>query len=264
MPKPVIEADEIRRIILTQAKRAHVGHIGSALSIADIIAALYGRVLRVEDPADPQRDRFALSKGHAALALYAALHLKGFISAAELDSYCNEGTLLGVHPEHQVKGIDFTTGSLGHGLSYAAGAVLAARLDGSPRKSYALLSDAECNEGSIWEAAMFAAHHRLDNLTAIIDCNGQQALGKTAEVLDLTPLAARWASFGWQVYNVDGHDGAALDAAFSTPAAAPKAIVARTLAGKGVSFMEGQIKWHYLPMSDGEYEQAMAQIAGAP
>ena len=111
---------------------------------------------------------------------------------------------------------------------------------------------------------MFAAHHRLDNLTAIIDCNGQQALGKTAEVLDLSPMAARWASFGWQVYNVDGHDGAALDAAFSAPAAAPKAIVARTLAGKGVSFMEGQIKWHYLPMSDGEYEQAMAQIAGAP
>src|SRR5438128_261677 len=157
----------IRRIVLAQSRRAHVGHIGSALSVADIVAALYAGALRLGSPSDPTRDRFVLSKGHAVLAVYAALHLRGWLSAEALDTYCADGSLLGVHPEHQLEGIEFSSGSLGHGLSIAVGSALAARLTGSDRRTYALLSDAECNEGSIWEAVMFAAHHRIGRLTAI-------------------------------------------------------------------------------------------------
>ena len=149
--------------------RAHVGHIGSSLAIAEIVALLYSRLLAGQDPTAADRDRVILSKGHAALALYAGLHLAGHLSAAELDTYCADDSLLGVHPEHQLKGIDFSTGSLGHGLSIAAGAALAGRIQGSKRRAFAILSDAECDEGSIWEAAMFAAHHRLSRLVAIID-----------------------------------------------------------------------------------------------
>ena len=260
-----IYPQHIRRIILDQSKRANVGHIGSALSVADIVAALYGGVLRIADPDDPDRDRFVLSKGHAALAVYAALHLRGWLSAADLDTYCGDASLLGVHPERSLRGVDFSTGSLGQGLSLGAGAALAARLQGSDRHVFVLLSDAECNEGSTWEAIMFAAHHRLANLVAILDLNGQQALGYTRDVLDLAPMAERWAAFGWDVHRVDGHDVAGLTetvAALDTRVGPPHVLVARTTFGKGVSYMEGQIKWHYLPMSDGEYQQALAEIGG--
>src|SRR3954447_3688128 len=201
---------QMRWIILDQARRANVGHIGSALSIVEILTALYGDALNVSQPHDPERDRFILSKGHAALALYAVLYLKGWLTAADLETYCGDGSLLGVHPEHQLCGVDFSTGSLGHGLSLGAGAALAARLQGSSRRSFVLVSDAECNEGSLWEAVMFAAHNRLANLTAIVDPNGQQALGYTREVLDLEPLAARFEAFGWDAVEVDGHDVDAL------------------------------------------------------
>jgi transketolase len=254
---------EIRRIVLEQSKRAHVGHIGCALSVADIIAGLYGGILRVPDPADRDRDRFILSKGHAALALYAALFLKGWIDGEALDSFCGDGSLLGVHPECALRGVDFSTGSLGHGLSMGLGAALAARMQGSTRRVFVLISDAECNEGSTWEAIMFAAHHRLSNLTAIIDLNGQQALGYTKDVLNLTDMPARWRAFGWDVREIDGHDMAALTEALgerSGAALPPRVIIARTVFGKGVSFMENQIKWHYWPMSDGEYEEAMREI----
>jgi transketolase len=251
----------IRRLIVEQSKRAKVGHIGSALSVAEIVAALYGRVLEIADPADPDRDRFILSKGHAALALYAALHLKGWLSSRELDSYCADGSLLGTHPEHALRGVDFSTGSLGHGLSMGAGAALAARLQGSARRVFVLVSDAECNEGSLWEAVMFAAHHRLANLIAVVDQNGQQALDYTAEVLDLKPLAARFGAFGWDTAEVDGHDVAALARALGGGASgAPRVVIARTVFGKGVSYMENQIKWHYWPMSDEEYRQALSEI----
>ncbi|MDQ4149977.1 MAG: transketolase, partial [Actinomycetota bacterium] len=178
-------ARTIRRIVLECSRRANVGHIGSALSVADIVAAAYGAILQIPHPADPDRDRFVLSKGHAALSLYAALSCRGWVSEEQLESYCGDGTLLGVHPERAVAGIDFSTGSLGHGLGYGAGAALAARMSGSSRRVYVLLSDAECNEGSMWESVMFAAHHRLSNLVAIVDANGQQALGYTVDVLDL-------------------------------------------------------------------------------
>jgi transketolase len=256
-------AQQIRKIILEQSKRAHVGHIGCALSVADIVAYLYGEALRVNNPDDPERDRFILSKGHSALALYAALFLKGWMERSTLDSFHSDGTLLGVHPEHALRGVDFSTGSLGHGLSIAAGAALAARLQGSARRIFVLLSDAECNEGSTWEAIMFAAHHRLSNLTAIIDLNGQQALGYTKDILDLSGMAERWRSFGWDAREVDGHNVAALREALeaqSLQPSAPRVVIARTVFGKGVSFMQNQIKWHYLPMSDEEYAQALQDI----
>lgn len=261
-----MRSQRIRRIILEQSKRANVGHIGSALSIADIIAALYGGILHIPDPDDPDRDRFVLSKGHAALALYAALFLKGWISEASLNSYCGDASLLGVHPEHALRGVDFCTGSLGHGLPIGAGAALAARLQESPRRVFVLLSDAECNEGSLWEAVMFGAHHRLANLIAIIDLNGQQALGYTDQVLSLSPMAERWRAFGWDVHEVDGHSVADIErtvGGLATNDGRPHVLVARTTFGKGVSYMENQIKWHYWPMSDAEYAQALAEIGAA-
>ncbi|MFL5327672.1 MAG: transketolase [Gemmataceae bacterium] len=259
-----ITGRQIRQIVLEQSHRARVGHIGSALSVADIIAALYGQVLRIDHPDDPQRDRFVLSKGHAALALYAALHLRGWLSAEELTTYCADGSLLGVHPEHNLTGVDFSTGSLGQGLPFAAGAALAAQLTGARRRVFALVSDAECNEGSLWEAVMFSAHHKLDNLTAVVDLNGQQALGYTKDVLDLSPLAERWQVMGWDVCEVDGHDVDAITVAAESPRAGrPRVLIAKTTFGKGVSFMESQIKWHYWPMSEAEYHSAMREIGAA-
>lgn len=256
----------IRRIIIEQSHRVHVGHIGCALSVADLIAALYGGVLRIDDPDDAERDRFVMSKGHAALALYAALHLKGWLSQRQLDTFCADGTLLGVHPEEALTGVDFATGSLGHGLSIAAGSALAARLQGSRRRAFALLSDAECNEGSVWEAAMFSAHHRLSNLVAVIDLNGQQALGHTKDVLDLSPLANRWREFGWNVIEEDAVESGASERIaarlneIDTSTALPSILIAKTRFGKGVSFMEDRVKWHYWPMSDDEYTQALLEL----
>lgn len=258
-----ISSRQIRRIIIEQSKRANVGHIGSALSIADIIAALYANVLHIPNPEDPDRDRFVLSKGHAVLAVYAALFIKGWITEEQLNTYCADGSLLGVHPEHALKGVDFSTGSLGHGLSIGAGAALAARLQQSTRRVFVLVSDAECNEGSLWEAIMFAAHRRLSNLIAIIDLNGQQALGYTHQVLDLSPMAERWKAFGWDVQNVDGHNLIQIMetiANFDTICGPPHVLIAHTVFGKGVSYMENQIKWHYLPMSDVEYQRALGEI----
>jgi transketolase len=253
----------IRRIVIQQSKRAGVGHIGSALSVADIVAALYGGVLRVPSAGAADRDRFVLGKGHAVLAVYAAMALRGWLGQADLDTYCADGSLLGVHPDRELPGVDFSTGSLGFGLPVGVGATLAARLAGSDRRVFVLVSDAECNEGSVWEAIMFAAHHRLGRLTAIVDLNGQQALGKTADVLSLAPLVERWRSFGWDATEIDGHDGAALRARLDAPTSAegpPRVLVARTTFGKGVSYMEHQLKWHYWPMSDDEYRQALSEL----
>ena len=254
---------QIRKIILEQAWRANVGHIGSALSIADIIAALYFEVMRISAPDDPDRDRFILSKGHAALALYAAFFLKNWMSAELLDTYCRDDTLLGVHPERLLPGVDFGTGSLGMGISYAVGAALAARLQKSKRRVFVLISDAECNEGIVWEAAMFAAHHRLSNLYVVIDLNGQQALGYVQDVLDTGPLGKKWQAFGWQVQEVDGHSAAEIVSAIESCAQelhCPHVIIARTTFGKGVPFMENQIKWHYWPMSAEEYRLALEYV----
>jgi transketolase len=231
--------------------------------------------LRIDSPFDPDRDRFILSKGHAALALYAVLALKGWISSGDLASFCGDGSLLGVHPECEVPGIDFSAVYLGHGMGIATGAALAARLQQSERRVFCLISDAECNEGSVWEAAMFAAHHRLHNLTAIVDVNGQQAFGRTQDVLDLPNLKERWQAFGWRATEVNGHSLDELSTCFreeSKPGDGPRVILARTIFGYGVSFMmEGRaltqshladhtINWHYLPMSDDEYGLAISEL----
>lgn len=275
-----IDPRQMRRIIVSQSRRANVGHIGSCLCVVEILVALYGDVLQARGPDDPDRDRFVLSKGHSALALYAALALKGWISEADLGRFCADDSPLGVHPESILAGVDFSTGSLGHGLSFAVGAALGARMQGSNRRAFCLLSDGECNEGSVWEAAAFAAHHRLGRLTAVLDWNGQQAFGRTCDVLDYSNLGQRWEAFGWRVTEVDGHDLEALiralDASDPAERQPPHIVLARTTFGKGVSYMErglavsqpqletNRINWHYLPMSASEYEIALAEIESAP
>jgi transketolase len=261
-----ISGNAIRRIIIEQSRRAYVGHIGSALCVADIVASLYGDVIRTNshgETKDPDRDRFVLSKGHAALALYAAFYLKGWITEAQLNTFCADGSVLGVHPEHSLHCVDFATGSLGQGLSFGVGAALAAKKQNSSRRSFVLLSDAECNEGSVWEAVMFAAHHKLSNLVAILDLNGQQAFGYTKDVINLSPMADRWKAFDWDVHIVDGHDTATMSAlmrSLPNDGSKPHLLIAKTTFGKGVSYMQNQIKWHYSPLSEEEFVQAMAEL----
>jgi transketolase len=252
-------ARAIRRTIIDQSFRANVGHIGSALSISDLVAAVVGGPARSGGGAD--RDRVVLSKGHAALALYAALHLDGRLPDGAIDTYCADGSLLGVHPEHGLEGVDFCTGSLGQGLSLGVGAALAAKRQSSDRRVYVIMSDAELNEGSTWEAAMFAVQHRLDNLTLLVDLNGQQALGYTRDILDLDAVEDKLGLFGWAAQRVDGHNQDALGAALTAPTdGQPRAIVAQTTFGHGVSFMESEIKWHYLPLDDETYAVALAEL----
>jgi transketolase len=251
-------------MVLEQSKRAHIGHIGSSLSIAELLAVLVGEagldLDRGESRAD--RDRFVLAKGHAVLAWYCALHAAGRLTAEQLNTFACDGTLLAGHPEHALDDVDFCTGSLGQGLSVGTGAALAARSQRSDRRVVVLLSDAECNEGSVWEAVMFAAQHRLDNLTAIIDLNGQQALGYTSEILDLSEMAERWRLFGWEAIEVDGHDCDAIEAALAAPREGrPRVLVARTTFGKGVDYMQSRIEWHYMPMSDEQYAAALGQLS---
>jgi transketolase len=269
-----ISPKQVRRIILSQSRRANVGHIGSCLCVVEILSALYSSVLRAASPDDPDRDRFILSKGHAGLALYASLALRGWLDEAALETFCADNTRFAVHPEVGVPGVDFSAGSLGQGLSIACGAALAARLQASGRRVFCLISDGECNEGSTWEAAMFAAHHRLSNLHAILDCNGQQALGRTRDIMDASNLVERWQAFGWRTDEVDGHSVPQLVEALSAPSLdeRPHMLVARTVFGKGVSYMERGIpvtrthlpvqpaNWHYLPMSEHEYRLAMEEL----
>lgn len=257
-----LTGDSIRKIVLDISHNAGVGHIGSALSIADIVAALYSEEVtglkRVLDP-----DRFVLSKGHAAAALYAALFESGYISEDCLNSYAMEGGLE-VHPTNTTPGVDFTTGSLGMGLSYGIGAALAAKQDNSTRVVYVLMSDAELNEGSTWEAVMLAGHHRLNNLIVVLDYNKRQALGDTSNILDMNRLTGKLVPFGWNAFTCDGHDQVGLVANLtdvqSSPSDKPTIIIAHTILGKGVSFMEGNLKWHYWTMSDEEYEQARKEL----
>jgi transketolase len=250
-----LTAVSVRRSILEQSKRAHVGHIGSALSITDILVALYSRVLNTDN------DVFILSKGHAALALYCVFEQLGVIDQETLDTYCGDGTYLGVHPEHALAGVTFSTGSLGHGPSLGAGVALAKRVASRAGRVFVLISDAELNEGSVWEAFMFAGHHRLGRLCVILDNNGQQALAPTSEVINLSRIADAVRSLSWDCQQVDGHDVDALAGELrSEGGGAPRFVIADTVSGKGVSFMERQVKWHYLPVSDEQYAQAMGEL----
>ncbi len=246
---------------------ARSAHVGSALSIADILAVLYGGVLRLDPacPGWPERDRFILSKGHAAAALYAVLAERGFFPPEWLETFCRNGSPLTGHVSHSgVPGVDASTGALGHGLGLACGMALANARDGRRYRVFALLSDGECDEGSTWEAALFAGHHRLDTLTAIVDYNKIQSLGRVDEVLNLEPLADKWRAFRWAVRVIDGHDLDAIEQAFrSVPFQSnlPSCIVAHTIKGKGVSFMEDKLLWHYRSPSDEELQRALAELA---
>lgn len=262
--RPGTVARDIRRLVIEHSYRARVGHIGSSLSIAEILAALYGSVLKGR-PHEHDRDRLVLSKGHAALGLFAALVLTKRLDPRELESFGTAGSRLGVHPEPGVPGVDFGTGSLGHGLSIGAGTALAARMQGRASRAFVVLSDAELNEGSVWESAQFAGHHRLRNLVAVVDVNGQQAFGTTADVLSIRDPGGAFAAFGWEVKRVDGHDENALADALDVTdrEGAPRVVLATTVFGRGVSFMERQLKWHYLPMDEDQYERAMAELSMA-
>jgi transketolase len=238
----------VRSWIIEQSIASRVGHIGSALSIVEILSALWGQVLHAPGSEDPERDRFILAKGHAALALYSVLRFRGLITGDLFRTYCHDGWPLGVHPERGLPGVEVSTGSLGQGLSVGCGLAYALRTRGSSARVFVLLSDAECNEGQVWEAAMFAAHHRLSNLIAVVDVNGMQALGRTRDVLNMDPLARRWEAFGWLAREADGHDEADLLAALTDGIdgrAGPAAVLAHTVLGKGVSFMEDRLEWHY-------------------
>ena len=259
-------ARRVRVSAVQMVAEANASHVGSGLSIADILAVLYGKTLKI-DPSHPDlsnRDRFILSKGHAAAALYATLAHCGFFPTSRLREFCKEGSPLAGHvTKDDVPGVEVSTGSLGHGLSIACGMALAGRAARDGRRIFALLSDGELNEGSIWEAIMFAGHHRLDNLTAIIDFNGIQSFGSVAEIINLDPLGDKWRAWGWRVIDVDGHDHAALNSVFQengVTETSPLAIIARTTKGKGVSFMENQLEWHYRSPKGEELEQALSEL----
>lgn len=257
----------IRRHVIRMIGTAGSGHPGGSLSAADIVAALYFVVMRI-DPARPDwpdRDRFVLSKGHAAPVLYAALAERGFFPVEQLTTLRRLGSPLQGHPDmKKLPGVEMSTGSLGQGLSAANGMALAGRLDGRDYRVYVLLGDGEIQEGQIWEAAMAAAHYRLDNVTAILDHNGLQIDGPITEVMSPEPVADKWRAFGWDVQVIDGHDPEQILRAIRhahSVRGKPSMIVAETVKGKGVSFMENRVEWHGVAPKPEEVERALAELA---
>lgn len=258
-------AQRIRAQALRMVQRARASHIGSALSICDIVAVLYGGAMRLDprSPAWPERDRFILSKGHACVAVYAALAETGFFPIEDLLKYGQDHSVLMNHISHKVVGVEFSTGSLGHGLPFGTGKALAAKRQGQGWRTFVLLSDGELGEGSNWEAMMFAAHHRLDNLVAIIDYNKLQSLTTVDKTLRVEPLGEKLRAFGWSVREVDGHDHSALkDRLTRLPweTGKPTVLIAHTTKGKGVSFMENSVDWHYKSPSEEQLTQALQEI----
>lgn len=257
----------VRRSILDIIYKTKSPHIGSSLSIVEVLIALYFNRLNIsrDDPLNPERDRFILSKGHACPAFYAVLRERGFLSEEDLKGFAVNDGVLEQHPNRDVnRGIEVSTGSLGHGLSIGVGMAFAGKRDEKNYKVYVILSDGELNEGSVWEAVMFASHHGLDNLVAIVDYNKIQALGYTKDVINLEPLAPKWSSFGWAVKEIDGHDFSQIFEAFNLipfSAGKPSCIIAHTIKGKGVSFMEDKLLWHYRAPNDEEYEKALKELS---
>lgn len=264
------KARAIRSTVLEMITTAGKGHIGGAFSCVDILVALYyGGIMRF-DPQKPSwdlRDRFILSKGHSGAALFAILADLGFISTGELSHYCRNGTRLGGHPDRSLPGVEADTGSLGHGLGIGAGMALAARMNGKGHRVFVVVGDGECNEGSIWESLVFAARHQLDNLVLIVDRNRQCVLDYTEECAPLDPLTDRLSSFGWETRGIDGHSfGELLTVLQELSQRAPSrplAIVANTVKGKGVSFMEGKLKWHHSVPNSAELAIARRELAAA-
>lgn len=259
-------AARIRADVLWMTHRANSSHVGSCLSAADILAVLYEGILDVDivRPDLAERDRFVLSKGHAAAAVYAVLAERGFYPREWLETFCQDGSKLAGHiTHHGVPGVEVSTGSLGHGLSVGSGMAMACKRDGRRSRVFVLLSDGECDEGSTWEAALFAAHHCLDNLVAIVDYNKIQSFGTVKEVLDLEPLTGKWRAFRWAVREIDGHSYAEIeDALKQVPfeVGTPSCIIAHTVKGKGISFMENQLAWHYKSPTAEQLAQALVEI----
>lgn len=259
----------LRRLIVDALEGGGRGHVGSALSLVEILRVLYDTVLRVRsgEPDWPDRDRCILSKGHGCLALYAVLADHGFFPVEALASQCRAGSFLGGHPERgRIPGVEASTGALGHGLSIGVGQALAARLQSRPSRVFVILGDGEIDEGAVWEAAMCAAKHRLDRLTAVVDHNGMQSYGTVDEVLALEPLVDKWRAFGFSVRRVDGHDVAALADAFAAlpfEAGKPSALICDTVKGRGFPFAENDARWHHKSRLSGAEMAALRAVVGA-
>ena len=258
----------IRRNGLEMTHISRGSHIGSVLSVAEIIAVLYSSVLNVDpkEPKKPNRDRLILSKGHAGSAVYAALAETGFFPVEQLKTHYANGSILSGHVSHKgVPGVEVSTGALGHGLGIGAGMALGAKMDGASWRTYVVLGDGECDEGSVWEAALQAAQYRLDRLIAVVDYNHMQSLDTVENTLKLEPFAQKWRDFGWNAESVDGHDTDALKAAFARAqenagSRKPSVILAHTVKGKGISFMENNILWHYRTPQGEEYDAALKEL----
>ena len=276
MPTKTIDAQatrelarNIRQRALQMIHAAGSSHVGSTLSMAEILAVLYSGVLNVSPATvdSPERDRFILSKGHACAGLYAVLAERGFFPLEWLETFYGNGSKLAGHATTSVPGVEISTGSLGHGLPIACGMALAAKRDGHSFRVFTVLSDGECDEGSVWEAALFAPQHRLDNLTVIVDYNKIQSLGNVSDILELEPFGAKWEAFGWRVTEIDGHDHEQIiEALGRAPGATgkPDCILAHTVKGKGVPFMENQLLWHYRSPNADELARAVAALGEAP
>ncbi len=256
---------KIRKSILDLIYKTKSPHIGPSFSIVEILVALYFKVLNVspDNASNHNRDRFILSKGHACPALYAVLAERGFISKDDLDGFATNDGILEQHPNIDLdKGIEVSTGSLGHGLSIGTGMALAGKVDKKQYRVYVLLSDGELNEGSVWEAIMFAGHHKLSNLIAFVDYNKIQALGCTRDIIDLEPLGEKWRSFGWNVQEIDGHNFEQIFTALnSLSPEKPNVILLHTVKGNGVLFMENNLLWHYRAPDDKEYKLALKELS---
>ena len=260
-----ILARKVRIGCLRMVNRGQSGHIGSMLSMADILPILYKRILNVSasDPKKEDRDRFILSKGHGGAAVYAVLAELGFFPKEWLETYYLDKGKLGGHISHHIPGVEFSTGSLGHGMPVATGMAMAAKQAGKKHRIFCLVSDGDCNAGSTWEAIMLASQHKFDNLTMIVDYNRLQALGKSEDVINLEPFDEKLKLFGWAVRTADGHDFDAIEKALSnlpdTPGK-PTAIIFNTIKGKGVSFMENEYKWHYGGLTETLLAKAISEV----
>jgi transketolase len=259
-------ANEVRKLTLKMIYEARASHIGGALSMTDILAVLYNDILHIYplDYSNANRDRFLLSKGHACASLYATLAMKGFFAVEELKTYAKDGSIFLSHSNHNVPGVEVSAGSLGHSLPISCGLALAAKRKELKWKTYCLISDGELDEGSNWESILFAPQLKLDNLILVVDYNKIQSLGSVADVLDLNPLKEKFYAFRWEVFEVDGHDHDSLREAFTkadNSNTKPKVIIAHTIKGKGISFMENKLLWHYKSPTIEQYNDALKELS---
>lgn len=266
LPRSLHSLSELARVeILKMTNRAGVSHVGSALSVVDILSVLYGNVANTSSSriSDPDRDIVILSKGHAATALYSILAIQGFFPLSWLNDYCSDGAQLGGHVTSKgVPGVELSTGSLGHGFPYGLGIAISQKRSKKLSKVFVVMSDGECDEGTTWESAMIAGHLQLGNLIVIVDRNRIQSLGSTEETLTLEPFADKWRAFGWNVHEVDGHDFDQLERALQqTSTKIPTCVIANTTKGKGVSFMENSVAWHYKSPNQTELQHALSEIS---